>query len=687
MRISRILLLVVATASLAPAADGSLPGVRWVHVGGGALNSGLAGPVGGPLSQVAFSRDGATLFARTSAGRVWQSSDLGDTWQPSTPEEVGFSGLFDLPAEAPAVGPPRQEPQARVVSHPYRRQTFYALGRDLYRSPDDGRSWINLTSDGLASIIGPWQSSIAFHPTEPDILAISNSAGIWKSADGGLSWSSLNDRLPNFPRTRLISAAPDLSVRLLAASWGAFENTPGAGDLWLPAANGAGPSWQQLLESLPAGDRHRASPTPLALPAGVAASYRIWLDGAPSSPDLTLCGSAEGWPQCGDPSRHYISAFAVSGSEQAGASFYYAGTSDGRLWVSDDRGERWRLSDQGLPAAAGAISAIFGDPAEPRVAIAVLAAENEGRVFRTTNGGVFWDDLTADLPPGALYGVEANGETGALYVAGAAGVFYTAGDLRNPSPPTPWRQVTGNLPNAAVHDLLLDTVSGHLYAVLEGFGVYRVRAPAVLDALRVLNAADLSRRPAAPGGLLTLLGGEIRGASVGGKTAPLLAAGAQEAQIQVPFETTGDRLELSLETQLGSTSLGFPLAAVSPAIFLDRGGPLVLDAGSGLLLDAAHPAQAGSQILILATGLGRVRPDWPTGVPAPLEDPPMTIAPVKAYLNGIPLRVLASTLAGGYIGTYMVQAELPRALNFGIAELVLEAAGRRSNAVRIFTEP
>ncbi len=674
-------------ASLALAADGPLPGVRWVHVGGRALQSGLAGPVGGPLSQVAFSRDGATLFARTSAGRIWQSSDLGETWQPSTPEQVGFSGLFDLPAEAPGVRPPGQEPQARVVSHPYRRQTFYALGRDLYRSPDDGRSWINLTSDGLSSIIGPWQSSIAFHPTEPDMLAVSNSAGIWKSADGGLSWSSLNDRLPNFPRTRLISAAPDLSVRLLAASWGAFENTPGAGDFWLPAANSAGPSWQQLLESLPAGDRYRASPTPLTLPAGVAASYRVWLDGSPSSPDLTLCGSAEGWPQCGDPARHYISAFAVAGSEQAGAAFYYAGTSDGRLWVSDDRGERWRLTDQGLPAASGAISAIFGDPAEPRVAIAVLAADSEGRVFRTTNGGVFWDDLTADLPPGALHGVAANGGTGALYVAGTAGVFYTAGDLRSPSPPTPWRLVTGNLPQGTVHDLLLDTVSGHLYAAVEGFGVFRVRAPAVLDALRVLNAADLSRRPAAPGGLLTLLGGEIRGASVGGKTAPVLSAGAQEAQIQVPFETTGDRLELSLETQLGLTSLGFPLAAVSPAIFLDRGGPLVLDAGSGLLLDAAHPAQAGSQILILATGLGRVRPDWPSGVPAPLEDPPMTIAPVKAYLNGIPLRVLSSTLAGGYIGTYMVQAELPRALNFGIAELVLEAGGRRSNAVRIFTEP
>ena len=72
--------------------------------------------------------------------------------------------------------------------------------------------------------------------------------------------------------------------------------------------------------------------------------------------------------------------------------------------------------------------------------------------------------------------------------------------------------------------------------------------------------------------------------------------------------------------------------------------------------------------MILATGLGKVRPEWPTGVPAPLEDPPATVQPVKAYLNGVPLRVLSSTLAGGYIGTYMIEVEVPSVLNSGTAE-------------------
>jgi uncharacterized protein (TIGR03437 family) len=60
---------------------------------------------------------------------------------------------------------------------------------------------------------------------------------------------------------------------------------------------------------------------------------------------------------------------------------------------------------------------------------------------------------------------------------------------------------------------------------------------------------------------------------------------------------------------------------------------------------------------------------------------------VRAYLNGIPLRVVSSGLAGGYIGTYIVQAEIPAMLNFGVGELTLGVESRLSNTVRIFTQP
>jgi uncharacterized protein (TIGR03437 family) len=180
----------------------------------------------------------------------------------------------------------------------------------------------------------------------------------------------------------------------------------------------------------------------------------------------------------------------------------------------------------------------------------------------------------------------------------------------------------------------------------------------------------------------------VSAARAANRTAPVLASSPTDSQIQVPFEATGSTLDLALETGAGPTRVGIPLEAVSPAIFLDADGtPLVLDAGSGVLLDSTRPAHAGGEILILATGLGRVRPDWPTGVAAPLENPPATIAPVSAYLDGAPLKVVSSTLAAGYIGVYMVRAELPAILNSGTAELTITSADKISNKVRIFVDP
>jgi uncharacterized protein (TIGR03437 family) len=106
-----------------------------------------------------------------------------------------------------------------------------------------------------------------------------------------------------------------------------------------------------------------------------------------------------------------------------------------------------------------------------------------------------------------------------------------------------------------------------------------------------------------------------------------------------------------------------------------------------VLLDSAKPAHAGSRLQVLATGFGRVRPDWPTGLSAPLTDPPHVAATVHAYLDGSPIEVTQATLAPGYVGFYLIEIQLPRIANAGPAELILEAEGQQSNRVRLYIEP
>ena len=100
-----------------------------------------------------------------------------------------------------------------------------------------------------------------------------------------------------------------------------------------------------------------------------------------------------------------------------------------------------------------------------------------------------------------------------------------------------------------------------------------------------------------------------------------------QSQIQVPFETSAANLSLALQTEAGRFMLGLPVQAVSPAVFVNHdGSPMILDADSGLMLDGRSTAHSNARIEILATGLGKVRPDWPAGMAAPLENPPVVAA-------------------------------------------------------------
>jgi uncharacterized protein (TIGR03437 family) len=93
------------------------------------------------------------------------------------------------------------------------------------------------------------------------------------------------------------------------------------------------------------------------------------------------------------------------------------------------------------------------------------------------------------------------------------------------------------------------------------------------------------------------------------------------------------------------------------------------------------------RVQIMATGLGRVRPDWPAGTPAPMDNLPQVIAPVTAYVDREPVNVLRAVLWPGATGWYMVEIEVPATLQYGMAELYIQVGGQESNRVRVYIEP
>ncbi|HEY2019038.1 MAG TPA: hypothetical protein VGH38_36280, partial [Bryobacteraceae bacterium] len=603
----------------------------WRKIGGYSVELMLAAPATGPVDRVWFSADGSVLYARTLSGKIFQTANF-ETWAPAAAD------VQAPPRLSPAQAARLPEPGANVVATPDNRSTIFGLGRQLFRSDDEGRSWMNLTAFKSAAVVGTGQHAIALPPTpaDRDQLVVANDYGVWRSMDGGRSWSGLNQFLPNLSVKRILSTPSGVAgTRVQVDRLGTLELPPG-GSVWHPTSVSGADDEAALIQRT-------------------------------SAVLQSQLGTAE------------ITAAASAGTAT------YAGASDGRVWVSIN-GAAFVQTPR---VNANRVERIFVDPTRPQVALVALSGTGGAHVLRTTNYGYFWDALDGNLPDASVRGITADRAAGALYVATDKGIFWTHTDLdNNSSNPVNWTSLSDGLPSAAAADVRLDPAGVQLYAALDGYGVYAVAAPHRLRNIRIVNAADYSTRAAAPGGLLSVIGGKVSTARGGNLDYPVLAVLGNESQIQVPFEAVGPSVALALQTANGPVMRDVALQAVSPGILVGRDGTAMLwDADSGLPLDVRSAAHSNGRLQIWATGLGKVQPRWPTGMAAPMENPPAVEASVSVYLDRSPIQVTRATLLPGYIGFYLIEVQLPAITNAGTSELYISADGQDSNRVQVTIEP
>ena len=610
-----------------------------MDIGNLVVDEALAGAASGPCKRVWYGA-GGTLYVQTGSGRVYQTADL-ESWQAS--------GAQAPPAGNNVAVRILPEPGAQTRAFPGDGSRVYAFGDFVYRSEDGGAHWENVTvyrgaSLDATSMIGGAVSDLAIAPGNSDEIVTAGAAGIFRSVDGGRSWSGLNEDLPNLPATRLL----DLPVGDQGARIGLNNDTaaawpPGNKQAWIPAGNI---------------DLVQETQVRLALSAVRGAN---------------------------------VTALAIAGD------FIFSGMQDGTILVSADRGVSWQVfSPSAGPAGSGPVERFWVDPLDPRVALAALGAapadplraSAQVHVLHTVNGGAFWDNFTANLGDAAVHGVAADPASGALYAATDRGVFLAYADLSALGAVQSWTALAG-LPDGAAMDVKLDAQGNLLWTAIDGYGVYAGLAPHRLRDPSVVSAADMIKRAVAPGSLVSILGAQVDSVQAGGIAAPVLAATGGESQIQIPFEARGAALPIAASVAGVPINLpSLPLAAAAPVIFVARdGSPMLLDADKGVMLDAMTAAHSGTRIQILATGLGRVTPEWPTGVPAPLDNPPLVAGNVHVYLDRSPVEVTRAELAPGYVGFYLVEIAVPKISNYGPAELYLDVDGASSNRVRVYIEP
>lgn len=159
----------------------------------------------------------------TGSERVWRTDDGGDSWI-ALPTETDVLGWTSAEVEAIAVTP--VDPAVIAV----------AKGSVVYWTRDGGAVW-------RLHIFSQRVNDVAVSPFEPDLgvacLAdlFSGTGALWRTTDGGATWSSSSTGLPPFPVQSAAFDPGDPDVVWAGTDLGLYRSTDG-GVTWHPVGDG-----------------------------------------------------------------------------------------------------------------------------------------------------------------------------------------------------------------------------------------------------------------------------------------------------------------------------------------------------------------------------------------------------------------------------------------------------------------
>ncbi len=158
-----------------------------------------------------------------------------------------------------------------------------------------------------------------------------------------------------------------------------------------------------------------------------------------------------------------ITSLAISRSDP---NFLYASKS-GSIFVSENSGADWSNRSSGLPGFS--ISYIAVHSTDPNTAWASVSGYNTGqKVFKTTNAGVNWINISGTLPniPANCVTFEDGPKEG-IYVGMDVGVYYTNNQLSG------WVPYFDGMPNVIVREIEIHYPTSKVRAATLGRGIWQ----------------------------------------------------------------------------------------------------------------------------------------------------------------------------------------------------------------------
>ena len=366
----------------------------------------------GRVNRIAFHPDNANiLYAGTPNGGLWRTTDGGSNWSVlnNYGPELGVSGIivsYDNP-NVLYVLTGDGDGGGFITNLGYRS---YSIG--VMKSTDGGVNWTLLTN-GLP-VAGFRGYSIAQCPSDPDVLIIATDTGVYQSRDGGLSWS---ERYDNFVSD--VKFKPGSANICYAAGDGWFRKSVDTGATWNTVSFFEAPTGANRIQIAvtPAADNYVYF---LCGPVLAVGSFKgIWRS-TNSGDNFTklattpnILGNVTDGQDNTDQSGYDL-ALAVSSTDPADV--YAAGTT---IWKSTNGGNTFSFATTYIENGAMMSKYIHPDIHDVQVnpLNGDVWAATDGGVYRSTNDGIDWTDLSSDIStaqPYHLDGVENN--SAVLYI-------------------------------------------------------------------------------------------------------------------------------------------------------------------------------------------------------------------------------------------------------------------------------
>jgi photosystem II stability/assembly factor-like uncharacterized protein len=410
--------------------------------GGGSWNAIYTGPCcfRGPLT--IDPQNSTTLYVEPSASLIFKSTDAGRDWtvlndnlhtqfltvdpQNSNTLYAGtYGGAFK--SEDGGVSWSAVNTGLRAMSvisaavDPQNPDVLYAgSGQSgLFKSNDQGRTWV-VSSSGIRFEAFAFEAvTIAIDPQTPDTLYAGTGGdecgygqgGVFKSVDGGMTWDD----------TGLISCLAALVIdpqhpeTIYAGTWyrGVLKSLDG------------GASWTEINSGLPS--VYRGMPPYISTLRLDSTDPQILYAGAVSvgfgSYVFKSIDAGMTWnPTALSVENALVSAITIDSQNRGTAYVVTApyGSTARRVWKSTDGGANWQDLSSRLPYPAYTVAV------DPKDSATIYAGTDLG-VFTSADGGQSWTLLTSTTGSTQLL---VPGLEGTLYAGGPGGLFAISPTLR-----------------------------------------------------------------------------------------------------------------------------------------------------------------------------------------------------------------------------------------------------------------